>query len=405
MKAIGIVAEYNPFHYGHLHHIKKSKERTKEPCAVVCVMTGNFMQRGDAAICNKHARASMAVSCGADLVLELPLPWSLSSAEGFAQGSVALLGALGVVQEMSFGSENGTISDLSCIAHTLLTEQYDRELRKALQQPISYAAARNLAVEALLGDGAKALKQPNNILAIEYIKAIHMQNLNIQPVTFLRKGSMHDGMGTGIFRSASELRQMLTEDTDISPYMPPSAYQILANEKNHGRMPVTTRQLESAMLSRLRLLTKAQWNALPDAAEGLGNRFYEAAQRKCSVDEILSHVKTKRYALSRLRRMLFCACTGVTADMTKGTPPYARVLAASPQGCHLLYLMKKTATVPIITKPADISKHAPALQSLFMLERMATDLYVLGYPAPEERYGGSDFTTSPTIIAPNESRI
>ena len=329
---IGIVAEYNPFHNGHARLIEQTRAQLGTVCPVVCVMSGDFVQRGSPAVYSKFARAEAAVRCGADLVLELPLPWSLSSAEGFARGAVGLLGSLGVVTHLSFGSECGELDPLQRVAEAL------------------------------------------------------------------RTGAQHDRFAEGNIRSASELRMRIGAGEDVSAFLPRAAAEIFAREKTRGRGPVLPETLESALLSRLRMLPQTVYNALPGATEGLGNSLYRAAHEEPTLDGVLAAAKSKRYALARIRRMTMCAALGVTAGMDGGTPPYARVLAIGAQGRELLRTINMRASVPVITKPA-AGRSLPGPEGeIFALTADAHDLYVLGCPAREERRCGGDWRASPFVL-------
>lgn len=400
MSVIGIVGEYDPFHYGHKHHIEKTKELLGEDCPTVCVMSGDFIQRGEAAVYSKFARAEAACRSGVDLVLELPLPWVLSSAEGFARGAVGILGATGVVTHLSFGSECGEVSALAQIAETLMDPAMGGDIRTELEndEGISFAAARERAVAKKLGDAAQLLRMPNNILAVEYIKAIYAQGLSLKPVTVQRFGSGHDGSANEGPRSASEIRRALADGKNIEAYVPKSAMEIYRREDRLGRGPVLTDDLERVILSRLRFLSDADFARLPDASEGLEKRFAAAARTEVSLDAVLAATKSKRYALSRIRRMALCAALGVTAEMSHDRPPYARVLAANERGCALLKDMNDLCRIPVITKPASVKTADAECAELFGLGSAAHDLYVLGCGAREERRGGLDWRTSPVII-------
>lgn len=317
---IGIVAEYNPFHNGHARLIEQTRAQLGAVCPVVCVMSGDFVQRGSPAVYSKFARAEAAVRCGADLVLELPLPWSLSSAEGFARGAVGLLGSLGVVTHLSFGSECGELDPLQRVAEALLDPLLGEDLRAELRSGIPFAAARQQAVARRVGALAELLQAPNNILAVEYLKAIYDQRLELHPLTVLRTGAQHDRFAEGNIRSASELRMRIGAGEDVSAFLPRAAAEIFAREKTRGRGPVLPEALESALLSRLRMLPQTAYNALPGATEGLGNSLYRAAHEEPTLDGVLAAAKSKRYALARIRRMTMCAVLGVTAGIDGGTP-------------------------------------------------------------------------------------
>lgn len=400
MSVIGIVGEYNPFHYGHKHHIAETKRLLGEDCPVVCAMSGDFIQRGEAAVYSKFARAEAAVRSGVDLVLELPPAWALSSAEGFARGAVGLLGSIGVVTHLSFGSECGEVEPLETLAEILLDPLIGADIRRELeaQEGIPFAAARQRAVAKRAGELSGQLETPNNILAVEYIKAVYEQGLSIKPVTVQRFGSGHDKISESGHKSAAEIRRALANGADISASVPGSAYEIYRREDKLGRGPVLMENLESAMISRLRMLPDSAFAALPDAGEGLNNRLARAAREESGLDAVIAAAKSKRYALSRIRRMVMCAVLGISADMSRETPPYARVLAANARGCALLREMDGKARIPVITKPAAVRELGAECREVFDRSSSAHDLYVLGYSAKEERRGGADWRTSPKIV-------
>lgn len=400
MSVIGIVGEYNPFHYGHKHHIAETKRLLGEDCPVVCAMSGDFIQRGEAAVYSKFARAEAAVRSGVDLVLELPPAWALSSAEGFARGAVGLLGSIGVVTHLSFGSECGEVEPLETLAEILLDPLIGADIRRELeaQEGIPFAAARQRAVAKRAGELSGQLETPNNILAVEYIKAVYEQGLSIKPVTVQRFGSGHDKISESGHKSAAEIRRALANGADISASVPGSTYEIYRREDKLGRGPVLMENLESAMISRLRMLPNSAFAALPDAGEGLNNRLARAAREESGLDAVIAAAKSKRYALSRIRRMVMCAVLGISADMSRETPPYARVLAANARGCALLREMDGKARIPVITKPAAVKELGAECREMFDRSSSAHDLYVLGYSAKEERRGGADWRTSPKIV-------
>lgn len=397
MSVIGIVGEYNPFHFGHKYHIDETKLLLGENCPVVCVMSGDFIQRGEAAVYSKFARAEAAVKSGVDLVIELPLPWTLSSAEGFARGAISLLGSLGVVTHLSFGSECGETAPLEKLAEVLIDPRTDELIRQELlnDETASYAVARQRAVAKTVGELASQLETPNNILAVEYIKAIYDQSLGIKPLTVQRFGSGHDSSSGSGPRSAAEIRTRLGRGMDISDCVPDDVLDICRREGKLGRGPVLMENLEPAIISRLRMLSDADFARIPDAGEGLYKRLANAAREESGIDAILAATKSKRYALSRIRRMMLCAALGVSGEMAKNTPPYARVLAANQRGCELLKDINVKSRVPVITKPASVKTLDAECNELFKLCSDARDLYVLGYTAKEERRGGTDWRTSP----------
>lgn len=368
---IGITSEYNPFHRGHEYQIRRVRELMGDDCAVVCVMSGNFVQRGEAAIFPKHLRAAAAVECGADLVLELPVPYVLSSAERYAAAAVALFDSLGCVDALCFGSESGDRELLEKTAELLLRRDTDEMIKQMLSTGISYAAARQAAAESIAGRELSILRQRNDILAVEYIKALRRLGSDITPLPIGRRGE---------FKSASEIR---AED-DMLPYLPERARELFG-----GQARSDMRLIEGAILARLRSMTPEEMRLLPDAGEGLSDRLAAAAVTATDLDSLYSAAATKRYALSRIRRMVMCAFIGIRAGENTERPPYARVLAIGSRGRQVLRRLPET--LPVITKPAS-GKELPLMQ----LEARATDLYVLSLPR-ELRAGGQEWKISPFV--------
>ncbi len=358
-------------------------------------MSGNFVQRGDFAVFEKHARALSAVAAGADLVIELPLPYVLSSAEGFARGGVMLLDALGVCTHLSFGSETGETESLAVLADCLISADFPSLVKEELKSGISYAAARYKAAYKILGEKAEVLKTPNNILGIEYLKALKEIKSRMEPLTIRRFGSAHDSDGA---ESASSLRRLLKDGKQPWRLMPVSSAKILTDEITSGRGPVFMDDAETAVLARLRMIPNENFARLADASEGLDQRLMRFAKKMPSVQSILESTKTKRYAMSRLRRMLLCAVLGINAEESLTPPPYIRVLAMNKKGMGVLREIKEKSALPVITKPAAASTLEGTAQAIFRKESDATDFYVLAYPKLENRIGGQEWTISPRIM-------
>lgn len=270
MKVIGIVGEYNPFHFGHAYHIEESRKAAGEDSAVVCVMSGDFVQRGESALYSKFARAEAACRSGADLVLELPLPWSLSSAEGFARGALGILGNLGIVDTLSFGSECGSADALSRTAELLLKPETDERIRRELKENegISFAAARQHALAHFDGDLALLLESPNNILGVEYIKAIYEQSLDITPVTVMRLGAGHDAHGDALPRSASEIRRRIKAKNDADGDIPAAALEVYERERRLGEVPYLPMRLRSQRSHGSGCCRRRRLRCCPTAARG-----------------------------------------------------------------------------------------------------------------------------------------
>ena len=395
MKTVGIVTEYNPFHLGHLHQINETRAAFENDAAIVCVMSGNFVQRGDAAIFNKHARACAAVESGADLVLELPAPWALGSAERFAEGAVSILDSLGLVSHISFGSESGDTALLEELALALISPALGEEMKPFLAEGLPFAEARQRALEEKLGEKAAELRKPNNLLAAEYIKALYNRRSAIKPHAIKRVGAGHDEHGGGEIMSASEIRLKWASSEDMRNAVPKAAFDIYENEMRQGRGPVRLENLECAILSRLRMMPQEYFETLPDASEGLGNRLFAAVRSQASLDGVIAEAKTKRYAMSRIRRLVMCAALGIGGDVSAEEPPYIRVLAANEKGRAVLKEAAERASKPIITKPAAVKKLDSFAQKVFEIENGAANLYCLAYGELEERRPSGEWRATP----------
>ena len=399
MRVFGIICEYNPFHCGHKWQLDELRRRNgTEECGIVCAMSGEFVQRGDFAIERAHARAEAAVRGGADLVLELPLPWSIASAEGFARGGVGVLSATGIVDTLAFGSECGETEKLRCAAEALLREDFSERLRDELSKGLSFAAARESAARALIGEDAGVLAEPNDILGVEYCKALLQSDSTITPLAMERRAVGHNEGAAEGFASASHIRELLTNGEEASAYLTAESAAIYARECAAGRAPVTMQNAERAVLSRLRAMCEEDFARYDSGNEGLYRRFYDAARTTASVDELLSAVKTKRYAYARLRRMLLAAYLDVTAADVPPEVPYLRVLACNERGRKLLKTIKKTGSAPVLTKSADVRALSEEAQKLFALTARAADQYVLAYPELRAARGSSAWTEGPVIV-------
>lgn len=398
MNIAGIVCEYNPFHSGHLHQLAETRRALGADTLTVCVMSGDFVQRGEAAVFSKFARAEAACRAGASLVLELPLPWCLSSAEGFAEGAVSLLAAVGCTH-LSFGSESGDVETLQTLAREILAPDTQREITAQLQHSpeLSYAMARERVLTEKLGECGSLLSQPNNILAVEYLKAIYKKTYPITPVTVKRIGSGHDKAGEQGPKSASELRGLMETGADISEYIPEAALPVYRRERAAGRVQ-NKAVLETALLSRLRMLDRAVYESLPDGGDGAGARLWKAVREESTLEDIAQSARTKRYPLARMRRMLLCAALGVSAEYTKTLPPYARVLAADSAGCAYLREIDGKSAVPVLTKPAAVRRLDGSAAKVFALGASAHDVYTLQNVTNSDRKCGQDWRNRPAIV-------
>lgn len=333
MKTVGIICEYNPFHLGHQKQIDRIRQEFGPDTAVVCAMSGNFVQRGHPALVDKSIRAEAALQCGADLVLELPVTVSLSSAEGFAEGGVRILSR--VCDTLCFGAESAEGADLMHTADILCFPEFDQVLRRFLETGISFPAARQAALTELGGDG-QILSQPNNILAVEYCKAIRKQNANLTIFPIRREGSYHAQTADGENPSATAVRTLMLDGETWQPFVPENARELFTQAPLH-----TLAAGERAVLGKLRTMIDEEFEALPYGSEGLWRKLMHASRREAGLEELLAAVKSKRYTRTRLDRMVMCAFLGITREILQQEVPYTRVLAFSSRGREILNGQKK----------------------------------------------------------------
>lgn len=399
MVAAGIIAEYNPLHRGHCHQLRRLRALLGEETPVICAMSGNFVQRGDFALLPKHARAEAAVRSGADLVLEIPLSWACAPAERFAQGGIEVLQATGLVTDLVFGSESADAGAIRAAAEALRGPDFPEALRRELAGPISFAAARQRALASLIGEeGAAVLSRPNDILAVEYAKALSREESEIRLVPILRQGAGHDRDG-GEYPSAGSIRRMLQERrrAEALAAMAPAMGEIYEAEEARGRAPVFAAGAQRAILAQLRRMEETDFLALDAGGEGLGHRLAAAAREAASLEELLDRAKTKRYAYARLRRLVLWAYLGLFPETLPVRVPYLRPLAMNARGRALLAAMRKEAALPILTKPADVRRLSPEAQAVFRQEVRATDLYTLAFPG-EPAPGGAEWREGPRVL-------
>lgn len=381
MKIAGIIAEYNPFHGGHAYQIEQTRKAGASH--IVAVMSGNYVQRGEPACLEKHARAEMALRGGVDLVLELPVPWSCARAQDFARAGVSLLHAMGCVELLSFGSECGSTALLCETAQALESPEMRDCLRGCLDEGMSLPAAREKAAAQCLGQEAAALLQgANDALAFEYLRALKSLHSPIRPLAVLRKGARHDETGCAEgFPSAAQIRSLILQDNpQWEKSLPSFSFEILRREITAGRAPVSYSAMETAILSHLRRLSPADLALLPDISEGLEYRLYEGIRSACSLGSLFSCVKTKRYTHARIRRLTLHAFLGVTREDTALSPPYLRVLGFNDRGQEVLRRMRDTAKKPIVMRSREIRALAPEAWQVYRLNACATDLFALAMP-------------------------
>lgn len=407
MKVLGIISEYNPLHSGHVYHIEASRKKTAAT-HTLCVMSGQFVQRGEPALVDKWARTRMALKAGIDLVLELPVVFACSSAEFFAYGAVRTLYHTGIVDYLSFGTEQGEIGSLWRIASVLYDEPavYRETLKKALNEGCSFPVAREKALAACLRElPENILSQSNNILAIEYLKALKSLRSNIQPVTVKREGSLyHNTEMTSSFSSATAIRKFFQgggqmDDQLLSSNLPPFTLDILNECISAGRGPVFSENYSSIILHRLRTMTAEKLKKSPDVNEGLENRLISAAMQSGSLKDLIELAATSRYPYARIKRIVTGLLWGISKKHLSGfvndiNCGYLRVLGFNSRGRELLHRMRKEALVPVIGKVSSYRNQLSGLsKEMFEYDILATNSYVLGFPDPGSRIGDQDFTT------------
>ncbi len=361
MTAAAIICEYNPFHEGHRHQLRQLRARLGPEAALVCLMSGNYVQRGEPAVYDKWARAHEALSGGADLVLELPLTGALHSAGRFADMGVDCIRALGTVDYLSFGSEAGDEAALLEAARLLGSPEFGSALRETLGTGISYPAARQRALVALGGDGS-LLASPNSALGIEYLRRLLETGSPIRPIVIRREAGMP---------SATALRETLRREN--API----------HTLEHG---------ERAILAILRTLPDEAFQNAPFGSEGLWSKVMKACRREASLEGILAACKSKRYTMSRLKRMLLCLYLGLSGEDMDRPVPYLRVLSFNDRGRALLRTCKETASLPLIT--GDVPD-TPEARAYFALECRATDLYTLCSPPGASTTAGMERIRGP----------
>ena len=388
-RVAAIIAEYNPFHNGHAYHLNETRRLTGAQIIVV-IMSGNYVQRGECANCDKFTRTRMALAGGADLVLELPLPFACAGVETFARGGVALADALGCVDILGFGMECGDVPALMQAADAVSDDTVKPLLAEKLAEGKSFAAARTEAVRTLYGDDIAALLcLPNNTLAVEYIRALRRIASPIRPLGVTRSGAAHDAVATvGDFASATAVRDMLRQtDEAARRYVPAASWEWLGTATEKGSAPADLKRCERAILSRLRSMTREQMALLPDVSEGLENRLYACTRTADSLEELYAAVKSKRYSHARIRRIVLSAFLGIRASHAQ-TVPYLRILGMNAQGRALL--ANAHPKLPMISSYKHVAALSTEAQNLYRLECHADDLW--GLMTPSVQPCGVDMT-------------
>ena len=367
MKTVGIICEYNPFHLGHKKQFDIIRRHFGSDTRIVCLMSGNFVQRGAPAIFDKALRAKAALLSGADLVLELPVTYALSSAEGFAAGGVKFLS--GFCDMLCFGTESGSKDSLLSTAASLLSPDFSEKLRAELDKGLSFPAAR----AAALGDDS-LLRNPNDILGVEYCKAILAQNSPMDIFPIRREGNYHDDTPDPENPSATSLRNRIIDNADWLSYIPAESQAALEDAPIH-----TLAAGQRAILARLRTMTDADFEALPYGSEGLWRKLMHACRDSATPEEIIAKTKSKRYTRTRIDRMILCAFLGITADDMASPASYTRVLGFTDAGRTLLKKAREAGLFPHTGESVD--------DSYQQLEQRCDDLYGLFAVAETESAG------------------
>ena len=378
----GIVAEFNPFHNGHKYLVESLKQNEND--TVTAVMSGNFVQRGEPALADVNLRTEMALESGVDLVLSLPLPYCISTAEKFALSGVTVLDSLNCLDSVAFGSESNNKEALFDCAKKLTSPDVENKIGEILKNGVSYPVAREQAVSELYGDSlSDVLSRSNDILGVEYIKGLLSVNSDLDVTTVKRTGAGHDSEeGTENIRSASLIRTFKDDLNEVEGFVPEESFRILQKATESGRI-IDYKKYEASLLFKLRTLTPDDFRSLPDVSEGLEYRIYEAVRNSTSYYELLEKIKTKRYTLSRIRRILLFAYLGVTKELFETPVPYIRVLGFNEKGASLLKECKEKAKLPLITRPKDLKNLDENGRRIFELECKARDLYSLCLETPE----------------------
>lgn len=389
---LGIIAEYNPFHNGHLYHILESKKLAKTDYTVV-VMSGNFVQRGNTSLVDKWTKTEMALNCGADLILELPTIYSISSAENFAEGAVKLLDSLGIIDIFSFGNEHCDISVLDDIANVLYKEpkEYSNLLSRELQKGLSFPKARENALMLYLNDirrYASVLSSPNNILGVEYLKALKRGKSFMQPLAINRYGASYNSTSThNGFASATAIRDLVKKRDfiEVAKVMPKAPFNLLKNCIFKGKYVPDISRFEKEILYKFRTMSTQDIGNLPDVNEGLDVVLKKAANSCNTLTEFFNITKTRRFTQTRLQRVCLYALLDITKkDMliSKKNSPYVRVLGFNKKGKELVSeIHRLNPKLPIVTSVKKFmdSNSNKISKSMLEVDIKATNIYTLGY--------------------------
>ena len=412
-RVLGIIAEYNPFHNGHMYHLQKAKEQSGAQYCI-CVMSGNFVQRGNTSIVNKWKKAEMALLNGVDLVIELPTIYSVASAEGFSLGAIKLLNNLKIVDAISFGTETSDFAALNNISSIVNEEpmKYKSILNSELKKGLSFPKARENALMLYLNDNKRydnILNTPNNILAIEYLKALKKIKSTIQPIPVKReKVYYNDNVIVDEFASATAIRKLLKNEefSEIRKVVPKSTYQILKKETELGNVVLDLSRYEKEIIYNLRRMTVSEIAELPDVNEGLEHSLNNAANYSNDITNLINIVKTKRYTVTRIQRILICALLGITkrdVGMAKKAEPYIRVLGFNEKGKELISrINKQNPKATVITSVKKFqdknnnNKNSKIYKRLLDIDIFSTNVYTMA--CKSESLANLDYTKNMVIL-------
>ena len=384
MRICGITAEYDPFHNGHLYQLEETARAGAD--RIIAVISSSFTQRGDAGCMTKFRRAEAAAKGGADLVLELPAPYSLASAERFAEGAVSVLTAAGC-DSISFGSESADLPALRRAAALAGDAGVLAETRRISETlGIPFPAARTQALSALDPDAAKLLARPNDLLAAEYIRACTRLQQQPELIAVPRKNVLHDSAGSsGGFASASQVRSLIASKTDYRDLVPDSTFRIIEEERSAGHLSLGLAAAERAVLFTLREKTKDAICAAPGCADGLGARLYNTLSEASSLEELYALTKTKRYTMTRVKRAVLCAALGIGSSLQEAPVPYLRVLAVGKHGRELLSDIASRSSLPVSQSLSALGKTSDTARAFCECEQAAYELYCMTMQSPAGR--------------------
>ena len=400
MKTAAIITEYNPFHNGHKYQIEKLREELGEDTAVIAIMSGNFTQRGELAIADKTVRARAAVDSGVNLVLELPFPYSVSSAEFFASAGVHIANAIGIVDYLVFGSELGNIEVLSEIARNMLSEKFILALhqREDMSESanLGYPKLCELTYNSLFeNEISKDIFSPNNILAIEYIKALIRENSKIIPFTIKRKGAGYNEAfdKSEKLQSATAIRTLINSGNETAfKYMPASATEAYIGAISMGKCPSDESKLDSAVISHFRLSSPSDASEIHDASGGLYNRLCNKSAQTDSISSLTSMTETKKYTSARIRRAMWNSFFSVTSSDVRSAPAYTQVLGLDSKGQSLLKRIKKMSDFTVITKPSSYLAFADEVKRQKEISNKADSVFALSLESPNSSAFALSFT-------------